>query len=152
MSPGTHRLQLAAIADVGGMEFESQKSSPLDLRVVATGTAGAAPRSAAPLALTAQDGTRFNVETLTTSLDAPSAVAVTADGRLFIAERSGTVQVWQNGQVRREPAAQLSDAAAIDGVGLVGMTLDPDFPHNGRVYIVYTARSTNQTFANRVVS
>jgi glucose/arabinose dehydrogenase len=151
MSPGTHQLQLAAIVDVGGKDVEGQKSSPLDLLVIGTRRATAALRSAAPLAMTAQDGTRFNVETLVTGLDVPSAVAVTADGRLFVAERSGTVQVWQSGRMRPEPAVQLADAAAIEDVGLVGMTLHPDFSRNGRVYVVYAAMSASGTFSNRVI-
>jgi glucose/arabinose dehydrogenase len=161
MPPGTHGLQIASVVNVAGADVESGKSATIDLNVVqaaadlrvivAAATAPAVLPSVAPLAMTAQDGTRFNIETLATGLDAPSAVAATPDGRLFIAQRSGTILVWQNGRVLPEPALQLSDAAAMDDVGLIGMTLDPDFRRSGRVYIVYAARSANQTLTNRVV-
>src|SRR4029077_6691431 len=81
----------------------------------------------------------------------PSALATTPDGRVFIAERSGDLRVWQNGQLLSEPAIRVADAAARDDMGLIGITVHPDFRANHLVYVVYTQRGRGLALTNRVV-
>jgi glucose/arabinose dehydrogenase len=100
---------------------------------------------------TTSDGIRLTVETLAIGLVAPSALAATADGRVFIAERAGNILVWEGGHVLSPPALELSDVALTSDVGLVALALDPDFPTNGRVFVAYTARDREDGFVNRVV-
>jgi glucose/arabinose dehydrogenase len=149
MAFGEHRLELAVVRETDGVA--SAKSPPLDLLVVPTRGGGATPSGSSRLAVTAADGTDFVVETLATGLDTPSGLAITPDGRVLIAERSGDVRVWQNGKVLPEPAVRLRDAAQGADVGLLGIALHPDFSQNGQVFLLYTARSGDGTFANRVV-
>jgi len=149
MSSGAHRLELAVVREIDGAA--SDKSLPLDLLVVPTQGRGTTQSGRSRLVVTAADGTDFVVETLATGLNTPSGLAVTPDGRVLIAERSGDVRVWQNGEVLPEPAVRLSDAAQGEDVGLLGIALHPDFSQNGQVFVLYTARSGDGTFANRVV-
>jgi glucose/arabinose dehydrogenase len=99
---------------------------------------------------TAQDGTRFVVETLLTNLEIPWSLAFAPDGRLFFTERPGRVRVMRNGILLPEPALVLTDVVAEGEAGLLGLTLHPDFARNGLVYLLYTARAPGGA-VNRVV-
>lgn len=84
----------------------------------------------------------FINQTWIVGLDQPTAIAFTPDGRMFIAERTGAVQVVMPGStaVEAAPLLALTNLNTDEGErGLVGMTLDPAFADNGRLYLFYTA-------------
>src|SRR5689334_19424214 len=57
------------------------------------------------------------------------------DGRIFMAERSGAVKVFQNGAVSTVYTVATVTAAE---QGLLGITLHPNFATNGKCYLFYT--------------
>src|SRR4051812_28639370 len=148
MSAGSHRIEIAA--SDGGLE--SPKSSPIYV-VVAIAKMSMVGRisSAVPRAVATSDGTRLTVETLAIGLDTPSALTATADGRVFIAQASGEVYVWQGNRILPAAAVSLADVQQLPGVGLVGMTLDREFATSRRVYIAYAGRDRSGTPVNRIV-
>ena len=82
----------------------------------------------------------FHDTTLFTDLFQPTAVAFAADGRIFVAEKRGIVRVYDSvddpsGTVYADLTTKVYD---LWDRGLLGMTLDPDFVNNGRVYVLYT--------------
>ncbi|HEV3407104.1 MAG TPA: PQQ-dependent sugar dehydrogenase [Gaiellaceae bacterium] len=98
----------------------------------------------------ASDG-RLRVETVATGLEAPWALAIAPDGRMFVTERPGHLRVLRpDGGLQREPLAQIDDVAAEGEGGLLGLALDPDFDRNGRLYLYYTYRGESG-LQNRVV-
>ena len=148
MSSGAHRLELTAAAN----GIESPRSSPIYLTVTVVKAATAPVRSgAASHVVTTLDGTRIIVDTIAAGLDAPSALAMTADGRIFVAQASGVVSVWQGNQILSPPALTLGDAQRVAGAGLIGMTLDPQFGSNHRIYLAYVGHRSDGTIVNRVV-
>jgi glucose/arabinose dehydrogenase len=150
MSAGAHSLQVSATFSVNGVLAEGPRSAALNLLVNPT-TNATAPSSDSRLEMTASDGTVFAVETVARGLDAPSSLAATADGRIFIAERRGSVRVWKDGRVLDRPALELTDAAARDDDGLIGLALHPDFSNNGEVFVAYSADAGDGTFVERIV-
>lgn len=151
MSVGPHRIEITS-SETAGSRLESARSSPIYVVVVAANAATAiGAASVAARVITTFDGTRVAVETLATGLDAPSALAATADGRIFVAQGSGDVSVWQGGQILSTPAVRLSDVQRVSGMGLVGMTLHPEFATNGRVYMACMGRSRNGALVNRII-
>ena len=72
----------------------------------------------------------------------PMELAVAGDGRVFYAERSGTVKMWK-------PATQTTTVIAkipvFDGLedGMLGMTLDPNFLKNGWIYLNHSLTNTD---------
>jgi glucose/arabinose dehydrogenase len=145
MAPGTHRIEIVA-RDVFGSE--SSRSAPI---FVALGSSVVPSSAIASLARSTSSDVSARVEVLTASLDGPSAIAVAPDGRVFIAERSGSVAVWKDGRVESPPATTIGDVATGPDVGLVGLTLDPDFSTNARVFVAYSSRDAAGAFANRIV-
>ena len=100
--------------------------------------------------VTTLDGTRIIVDTIATGLDTPSALAMTADGRIFVAQASGVVSVWQGNQLLSSSTPALRDVQRVAGAGLIGMTLDPQFGSNHRIYLAYVGRR-GETLVNRIV-
>jgi glucose/arabinose dehydrogenase len=77
----------------------------------------------------------------TVSANYPTALAFAPDGRLFWAERSGAVRVWQNGAaklfasvatVTTEPGGGYSER------GLLGLAIAPSFAQDHLVYAFYS--------------
>jgi glucose/arabinose dehydrogenase len=147
MTPGSHSLDLA-VEEIDGLQQQSSRSAALLLNVVTSRVAAA---SVPPRLERTHDGVQFVIETLATGLIAPSAIAATPDGRLFIAERDGRILVWQNGSVMPTPALQLDDVAQSGDVGLIGLALDPQYSSNGLVLVAYASRDRNGSFVNRIV-
>jgi glucose/arabinose dehydrogenase len=147
MSAGSHRLEITALYS----GLESPKSESLYVLVAGTKSAVAARAGTLPRTITTSDGVRVTVETLATGLDMPSALAATPDGRLFIAQGSGDVHVWQANQLLSTPAVTLAGVQRAPGVGLVGMALDTNFAANGHVFVAYVGRARDGAIVNRVV-
>jgi len=64
-----------------------------------------------------------------------TSMAHAADGRIFIAERSGAVKVFRDGNVSTVHTVITTTASE---QGLLGITLHPQFASNGKCYLFYT--------------
>jgi glucose/arabinose dehydrogenase len=83
------------------------------------------------------------VETrLVSGLSAPTAMAFTPDGRLFVCEQRGRLRVVKNGTLLSKPFVTLNVNSAGER-GLLGVAIDPNFASNRYVYVYYTATSPN---------
>jgi len=92
----------------------------------------------------------FTAETLVTGINAATAVAVAPDGRVLCAEQTGALRIWKQDRLLPQPALDLSER--LDTFwerGLVGFTLDPDFPRSPYMYVVYVAKAP---YTHHVVS
>jgi glucose/arabinose dehydrogenase len=84
----------------------------------------------------------FETETLATGMVLPTAMAFVPDGRIFIAQKDGTVLVWKNGALLSEPLVRLTDVNSYGDRGLIGIAVDPNFNVNPYVYFSYTYENT----------
>lgn len=92
----------------------------------------------------------FEATTVLDGIDAATALVITPNGRLFIAEQTGAVTVVRDGQKLPQPAIDLSERLdAWWERGLIGMALHPDFPQSPYVYLVYVAK---EPYTHHVVS
>ena len=89
------------------------------------------------------------VEVVAKELKVPWAIDFAPDGRIFVAEREGTIRTVVEGQVQHPPYAEIEVAQEGDN-GLLGLALDPDFESNGYLYVYHTYR-TPRGLLNRVV-
>ena len=78
---------------------------------------------------------------ISSGISNPTTITFAPDGRLFIAQRDGTVKIYTSGNVLAEPFIQLPAWAEGDR-GLLGITFDPDFQNNKYVYLHYVSRDT----------
>lgn len=86
--------------------------------------------------------TGFEIETVTGGLYLPTALAFTSDGRMFIAQKDGTVRVYKNGALLPTPLLTLTDINNYGDRGLIGMAVDPNFATNGFLYLSYAFENT----------
>ncbi len=131
----------------GGGHTDESYSEPLFLQHLAGGIQYAIGKNA-PLdyskayAVKAPEENRFTKVILSNDLNEPMELAVTHDGRVFFAERSGGFYLYdpltqKTKTVYRMPI-YLDKKDSSFGNGVLGMTIDPDFDKNNFVYIYYT--------------
>src|SRR5215210_141024 len=92
-----------------------------------SGSASAAPPSG------------FQETTALAGLSSPTVVRFASDGRVFVAEQSGRIKVWDN---LADPTASVfadlsTNVQNFWDRGLLGMALDPQFPARPYVYVSY---------------
>lgn len=80
----------------------------------------------------------FEVETIAGGFVLPTSMAFAQDGRIFVAEKGGTVRVIKNGAVLPAPVITLTDINTFGDRGLIGIATDPNFSSNGYLYLSYT--------------
>jgi glucose/arabinose dehydrogenase len=90
----------------------------------------------------------FIAETLATNLNAATALAPAPDGRIFIADQTGRVLIWKNGRLLDPPALTLPVTDYWER-GLIGLTLDPDFPRAPHLFALYV---TDKLVVHHVLS
>ena len=89
------------------------------------------------------------VEIIAQRLQAPRAIDVSKDGRIFITEKSGSIRVVANGTLLEEPVGDIN-VENIGDAGLLGLVLHPNFTHNHLFYVYYTYANNTGLF-NRVL-
>lgn len=92
---------------------------------------------------TSDGAVRFRVETVASNLQVPWSIVFTPDGRILVTERAGRVRVIEQGRLRPEPLATISDVEARSESGLMGLTLHPQFASNHQLYLCYAYDSGN---------
>jgi len=78
----------------------------------------------------------FQIETVVTGLSGATAMEVLPDGRILICEQEGRLRVVKNGTLLNRPMLSL-DVENYWERGLIGVTVDPNFPETNWLYICY---------------
>ncbi len=82
----------------------------------------------------------FQERTVFSGLTNPSALRLAADGRVFVAEKSGLIKVFSNLE-DTTPTTFADLRTKVHNFwdrGLLGLALDPNFPASPYVYVLYT--------------
>jgi glucose/arabinose dehydrogenase len=86
----------------------------------------------------------FTDELLATGLNHPTAIAFTPTGRVFVAEQRGIVKTWPSYAslvANAAPVTAVDIQSSVDNYwdrGLLGMAVDPDWPAQPYIYVLYT--------------
>jgi glucose/arabinose dehydrogenase len=83
----------------------------------------------------------FSETRVAAGLASPTAMAVAPDGRVFVAEKGGTLRVVKNNALLVQPFLTVSVNTASER-GLLGVAFDPDFLGNRFVYVYYTTAAS----------
>ncbi len=75
------------------------------------------------------------------TLKDPMELAVAADGRVFFAQRNGTIKVWKPDT---KTTVEIAKVPVFDGLedGMLGIALDPNFRKNGWIYLNHSLPET----------
>lgn len=153
MTPGSHTLELAAFYQSGDTVVEGPRSAPLRLQVAgvtpsnesASGKRVAAPENG-PVA--ASDGTMLDAAILGTDLLNPVDVAVDPSGRTFVAERAGTIRIFdQDGASPGGDTVDSLSSSRDDGSVVLSIALAPDFSESHLVYALKVETAADESRA-----
>ena len=84
--------------------------------------------------------TGFSEQVVFSGLDSPTNVAFSPDGRVFVAEKSGLIKVFDSLD-DPTPSVYADLRTEVHNYwdrGLLGLALHPDFPSDPRIYVLYT--------------
>ncbi len=96
--------------------------------------------------------TGFVIEkTFISGLEQPTDLKIAPDGRIFIAEKEGTIKIVENGVLLDQPFYKVNTQAPNER-GLFGIAFDPDFEANGYIYLHYTHPIESYNLVTRVTS
>lgn len=159
MSPGTHTLELVSVLDGGGPE--SGRSAPL--RVTLTAATAPSDSNGAGRTTTTEhvtaDGIHLGMVLLSERFESPTALAFSAEGRLYVAERRGLVRAIDvtdlsptRDVVAIDVALELQDVLLTEprAGGLLDLALDPDFVRTRLAYVLYTTAAADGSPVFRV--
>jgi glucose/arabinose dehydrogenase len=93
----------------------------------------------------------FTESTIATGLSSPSAMAFAPDGRLFLAEQTGSIRVIKNNTLLSTRFVTLKVDSAGER-GLLGVAFDPNFAANHFLYVYYTVPGRRGAPAHNRVS
>src|SRR5262245_9695116 len=87
----------------------------------------------------------FTEEVVASSLADATAMDFSPDGKLFVAQQAGQMQVWQNGtRLRTDFFADAPLTTDSTGErGLLGIAFDPGYATNRFVYVYYTTTAND---------
>ena len=80
---------------------------------------------------------RFKAEVLATGMTQPMHLQRLDDGRIFFSEIAGRIRLLRPGQSAIAEVGAIEVTTANEN-GLIGMALDPDFLHNGWIYLMHS--------------
>ena len=161
---GSHTLELAAFVVDGGV-LESGRSAGLLVLVAPAPMLSRAKGWSVGQLITTSDNIRLRLELMTNDLDDPTDLGFTPDGRVFVAERSGRIGIVRDGQLETTAPLPLDlRQAQVDGAlhrtleepaaagegGLLALAVDPQFRQTRFVYVIYAARSPDESLIFRL--
>ena len=104
------------------------------------------------------DSLVFSLRKVADGLDGPVALENAHDGsnRLFVGEQAGRIMIMVNGKVLPRPFLNIRRSLVTMkneymDVGLLGFAFHPDFVHNGRFFVHYSAPPAIKGFDNKSV-
>ncbi len=80
----------------------------------------------------------FTINSVAQGFNTPTTAQFAPDGRLFVAQKDGTIKIVKNGLTLAQPFYVTPKVNNYVDRGLLGMTLDPNFATNHYVYLLYT--------------
>ncbi len=89
--------------------------------------------------------------TLASGLNEPTDFRFLPDGTILIAEKSGAIKVYQNGQLLGTPLITLSTQSDVER-GVAGIGIDPDFATNHYIYVSYTGADNHERLSRLTIS
>lgn len=94
----------------------------------------------------------YRIESIAEGFDVPWSLAFLPDGRLLVTERVGRLRVIEHGRLLPAAVAGIPENILVrDEAGLMSVVADPDYAHNGWIYLSYSDRGPDHTAMTRIV-
>jgi glucose/arabinose dehydrogenase len=139
LTAGSHTLELAAFIADGAQVLESGRSPALRVSVIPAITVSVdGSRAWNEDPIVTSDGLWITPERIAGGFEDITDLAFAPDGRLFVAERAGSIRIVRDGALEDEPAIILADELGSSGQ-LLAIAVDPAFDRTGHLFAIYTS-------------
>ena len=88
---------------------------------------------------------------LVSGLDKPTDFRFLPDGRILIAQKTGAIRIYKDGQLLDQPLVVLPVSTNGES-GLEGFAVDPQFATNGYIYVAYTTTAHYERLSRLTVT
>ena len=89
---------------------------------------------------------------ITSGLTQPTNLAFLPDGRMLVAQKHGIVKLYKDGALQPTPVIDIHDRVNdYFDHGLIGMAVDPNFPNNGYIYLLYTFEDNPNFYTRSII-
>jgi glucose/arabinose dehydrogenase/cytochrome c5 len=82
----------------------------------------------------------FEVDTLAQGLIVPWEIAFLPDKTMLFTERNGNLRIFRDNELLKKPAFTFKNIETTKKMGLLGLTIHPDFSKNKQIYLAYNYR------------
>lgn len=96
------------------------------------------------------ESVEMRIDKVATNLFVPWSIVFLSDSHILFTERNGSVREIKNGNLEDQPLFVFKEVSTQSEEGLMGMTLDPEFTLNGKIYVCL-AYSNENTLFDKVV-
>lgn len=93
----------------------------------------------------------YRIETVAEGLDVPWSLSFLPDGRMLVTERAGRLRMIENGKLRPEVIGALPAIVVKDEAGLMSVVADPDYAHNGWIYLSFCEPGADGTAMTKII-
>ncbi len=89
----------------------------------------------------------FEIKTIVSGLNLPTAFAFAPGNKIFVAQKGGTIRLIENGVLNPTPVIAIPNVNQAGDRGVLGIATDPNFQTNGYIYVFHT-HETNSANPN----
>jgi glucose/arabinose dehydrogenase len=93
----------------------------------------------------------FRIESVTTGLETPWALAFLPDHRLLVTERPGRLRIIEAGKLLPEPVEGIPSVWERQDGGLFDVAIHPQYSRTGWIYLSYSEPGPNETSMTAIV-
>lgn len=141
---------ISAPGDATLPDARTSTASPPRSQPPSTRPAPSISRVTRSVTVRSADDIQFTATTVVHGLSGVRDIAVAPDGRVFVAEQTGTIRLVRDGQLQSTSVLSIPDFDARGGTGALTLALDPDFSNTPLLYALYTAATGFQLARFRV--
>jgi putative heme-binding domain-containing protein len=146
-------VESSSVSDVSIMPLDLEKALSVEeftdlIAWLETLRPGGAPKFGAGITGPILLPEGFDVRVIATGISGATAMETLPDGRILICEQPGTVRVVEEGRLLDEALITLPVESYWER-GVIGVTIDPDFPRQPWVYV---CRVVHEPYPHHVVS
>lgn len=88
----------------------------------------------------------FKLETIVENVDVPWEIVFLPDSSMLFTERPGRLRIFKKGKLVSSPIFELTDIDTTKKMGLLGLTLHPEFVTNNILYLAYNYKNNGRSW------
>lgn len=93
----------------------------------------------------------YRFEPVVDGLEVPWSMTFLPDRSMLVTERAGRLRVIRDGRLEPQPIRGLPPVIAREEAGLMSVVADPDYAHNGWIYLTFSDPGPDESAMNKII-